>query len=68
MRQVLILFVVFLAGCASEIPSGSHLLQQVSQAYSREDFLQFDEGRRYQCFERLGRKLSLPLRSRGEPL
>ncbi|HLO24930.1 MAG TPA: hypothetical protein VK187_02365 [Geobacteraceae bacterium] len=54
MRQVLSLFVVFLAGCATEIPSGSLLLRQVTEVYSREGFAQLDEGRRYKCFVLLG--------------
>ncbi|NJC89236.1 MAG: hypothetical protein FIB02_12015 [Desulfuromonas sp.] len=56
-RLFVSLALILLTGCtAPTIPSGSLLLRQVKEIYSREEFLQLDNGRRYQTFLRLGGK------------
>jgi len=52
--KVYALVLVLLVGCSKQLPSGSHMLMQVTQVYSREDFKKLNEGSHYSCFLRLG--------------
>jgi len=53
----LVTLLAFLAGCtATGIPSGALILRKIDNTYSRDEFINLDEGRRYACFLRLGGK------------